>query len=108
MGTILNATYFDTAGYLITSVQCTLPHSLDWKGIEEKEVFIRYIGGFPLGTVNCLIESQGERRLLRDVESSVGNQDHKVYRRKMENVEHYIEEECRRLGIDRTRKPRNQ
>lgn len=108
MGTLLNYSYFNSEGRLISSGQKTLPDSLDWKSIDEKEVFIRHIGGMPQGTLLCLIQSQGEVKLIGDLGDSVGLQDIQSYKRKMETHEQHLEEACRELGIDRNRKPRNQ
>lgn len=108
MGALLNFIYFDSKGYLVHSGQTTLPDSLDWKSIEEKEVFIRYMGGMPDNASHLLLKSQGQQRLITDLDSHKGGMDHLTYRTRYNGHEGHLEERCSELGIDRSRKPRNQ
>ena len=109
MGCKLQWISFDELGYTLGSGESFLADNLDWKSIEEKEQYIRYIGGYPKGTAHLLITSQGQQKLVTgDLEVSTMPLDKAQYERKIENVENYLEERCRELGIDRTIKPRNQ
>lgn len=109
MGALLTSKYFNAEGHILGGLQTTLPDSLDWKCINEKEVFVRYMGGMPPGTAYALIESQGESKLLSDLnDDALVPLDHDTYRRKINGAEAHLEERCRELGIDRSVKPRNQ
>jgi hypothetical protein len=109
MGCKLQWIAFDYLGLVIGCGESFLAGNLDWKSIEEKEQYVRYIGGYPKGTTHLLITSQGQQKLISgDMEVSTRPLDKAQYERKIENVEKYLEERCRELGIDRTIKPRNQ
>lgn len=109
MGCKLQWAAFDVLGNSIGSGESFLADNLDWKSIEEKEQYVRYIGGYPKGTAHLLIMSQGQQKLVTgDLENSTMPLDKAQYERKIKNVENYLEERCRELGIDRTVKPRNQ
>ena len=100
---------FDAAGNWVSGGTKGLPDSLDWASIQEKTLYFKYMGGLPEGVCYCTVESQGGRMLITDVDADMTHPvDAETFKRKSENVESYISEECRRLGIDRNRKRGNQ
>lgn len=108
MGVLLDFKFFDEDGNPVKSGQLTLPEWLDWKSIEEKEVWFRHMGGMPGNAHQCLIISQGQSKLLSTLDGHKEPVDLLEYRRRLDGSEQVVEERCRELGIDRTRKPRNQ
>lgn len=109
MGVFIRYMAFADDGRLIDTGQRFCPDNLDYAPIEEKEVFFKYMGGLPDGTAYCYIESQGGRKLITNVDAvMVEPVDATIHQRKLDNVESYIAEECRRLGIERTRERGNQ
>lgn len=109
MGVFIRYMAFNADGALINTGQSFCPESLDYAPIEEKELYFKYMGGLPVETAYCYIESQGGRKLITNVDAAmVEPVDAAIHRRKLENVESYIAEECRRLGIERTRERGNQ
>jgi hypothetical protein len=85
-----------------------LPDWLDWKSIDEKEVYLMHMGGFPSETDRVLITSQGARKLCVADDASREPVDYKMHRRREDGAEAEVERICRERGIDRTRKPGNQ
>jgi hypothetical protein len=101
--------FFDADGWIIGSGSRAMPMFLDWKGIDEKVVFFKYVGSMAMGTTHLLLESQGETKLVDGITGEMTRpMDASNYKEKMENVERYIEEECGRLGINRNTTRRNQ
>lgn len=100
---------YDAAGSWIGGGTKGLPDFLDWASIQEKSLYFKYMGGLPEGACYCTVESQGSRMLITHIDAEMTQPvDADIYKRKIENVESYITEECRRLGIDRNRKRGNQ
>lgn len=108
MAVLLSYTYFRSNGHTLSAGQMSLPEWLDWKGIDEKEVFFRYISGMPQDAHYAMITSQGQTKLLSNLEAHKGELDYKEYRRKIDGAEQEVDRLCRERGIDRTRIPRNQ
>lgn len=106
---ILRYTAFDAKGYVIASGQKFMGQSMDWAPLEEKELWFQYMGGLPENTAYCLISSQGNSKLVTEIpESATVKIDKDLHNRRMENVEQYLEEECRRRGVERSRIGGNQ
>lgn len=102
-------TAFDDGGHIISSGYKDLHDCVDWTSIDVKEVWFRYMGGLPEGTEYALISSQGESKLIWDIdEHMTTNVDLKTYKERSENVDEEINRRCRELGIDRRRQYRNQ
>jgi len=100
---------FNAEGYIIQSNQTAMPEYLDWASIDEKAVYFGYMGGLPEDTAYCLITSQGGTKLLTEITGDMKTpNDRENYIRKQSNVEQYLQEECKRLGINRGRHGGNQ
>jgi len=108
VGAALQFTCFNDNGYVVGGGQVILPEWLDWKSIEEKEVYMMYMGGFHPDTVHIFIASQGQRKLLVADDASRVKVDYKERRRKEDAAEKAVARICDERGIDRARKPRNQ
>ena len=106
---ILKFTAFDAGGYVLASGQKLMGSHMDWASIDEKELWLQHMGGLPENTAYCLISSQGDSKLVTEItEGMTIKVDKDLHNRRLQNVEEFLKDECRRRGIDRNRVGRNQ
>lgn len=106
---LLKYTAFNEEGSVVASGQISLPDWLDWASIEEKAVYLGYLGGMEPTTEHVLLDSQQSKKLFPHVESDWREPtDFRIHKRKVDNGERYTEEECKRRGIVRERRRANQ
>lgn len=104
----MSATYvyraFDEDGKLVGGQQGFLPSYLDWMPIEAKAEWFRFIGMGDPRTKHVLLESQGEQRLLYNVD--LAEMKHSDFKEKESDAEKHVQQFIDEQRLCRT--PRNQ